>query len=155
MSSKKYSHTSSDFHAEFLHEIWEGRLIEKLIFVSFQIRCWMRSSECPQSGCDWVVRRMTRPSVMMITILILVGTLQLISASTIKGRICDWSGKGEEKSPGPSVTASHSIQFNEILCVYCSVGWELNHPSIWWIPPQLVSEKEIFSKLIPYPFYLP
>lgn len=62
----------------------------------------------------------------MITILILVGTLGLISASTIKGRICDWSGSNggreEEKSPGSSVTARHSIQFNEKLCVCCSVA---------------------------------
>ena len=67
----------------------------------------------------------------MITILILVGTLALISASTIKGRICDWPDSNggreeEEKSPGPSVTVTggHSIQFNEKLCVCCSARWD-------------------------------
>ena len=38
----------------------------------------------------------------MITILILVGTLALISASTIKGRICDWTytlmGEGRRRN---------------------------------------------------------
>lgn len=93
---------------------------------------------------------MTRPSVMMITILILVGTLALISASTIKGRICDRlysnGGREEEKSPGPSVTGGHSIQFNEKLCLCCSLGWELHHPSIWWIPPSThIRERNLFQ----------
>ena len=79
----------------------------------------------------------------MITILILVGTLALISASTIKGRICDRlysnGGREEEKSPGPSVTGGHSIQFNEKLCLVSMLTGMRVAPSIYLMNPSLNS----------------
>ena len=96
--------------------------------------------------------RFTRRPGMMITILILVGTQAIISASTIKGRICELA-EGENllvHQLQPGIIILHSME--NYACV---------KPSSFYIYlsdeclSYLTAERKNVLKLSPYQFYLP